>query len=46
MGFGWVGNLALIGGFRKLANVLAASLDPSVPKTKSEADVVPAWWIE
>ena len=46
VGFGWVGNLALIGGFRKLANVLAASLDPSVPKTKSEADVVPAWWIE
>ncbi|KAH8065519.1 hypothetical protein JL720_12751 [Aureococcus anophagefferens] len=45
VGFGWVGNLALISGFRKLANVLAASLDPSVPKTKSEADVVPAWWI-
>ena len=46
VGYGWVGDLALIGGFRKLANALADGVDPSVPKTKSDASQVPAWWVE
>ena len=41
---GQADGFALVDGVRALANVLAASLDPSVPKTKSE--VVPAWWVE
>eukprot|EP00929_Paragymnodinium_shiwhaense_P109384 TRINITY_DN75793_c0_g1_i1.p1 TRINITY_DN75793_c0_g1~~TRINITY_DN75793_c0_g1_i1.p1 ORF type:complete len:307 (+),score=49.96 TRINITY_DN75793_c0_g1_i1:65-922(+) len=42
IGYGWIGNLAMNGNFRNLANVMHETVDNSVPRTKS--DNVPAWW--
>jgi hypothetical protein len=47
VGFGFVGNLALNQAVRDLSNRAADRFeDLKIPKTKTNAEDVPAWWVE